>query len=118
VISFFFFCGIGSVTERKGSKLIGKSIQTDLRNGDSFAGWALDLRLVLSVEAVDNHRLVPLEEVVPVFVGDHPVGPAVVIAVFNAGLRLDPVEVLVQPVEQVSDELLRVLLHVVQELHD
>ena len=86
--------------EREG----GEGVELDALVAAHLAG---DLRLELPVEEVDDDGAVPRQVVLPVLLGHDHVGPVVAVLQLHVGLVLHPVQVLVQPVQQEGQKLLR-----------
>ena len=82
-----------------------------------LAVWAEQGGLELALEHAHNHRLVPLQVLVPRLVGNVVVLALLALHIHvDVGLGLDQVEVLVESFQEEGQQLLRVVLDVAHKL--
>lgn len=87
-----------------------------IRDGLLVTLRTLQLGLVETIHVVHNDGIVPQTELVPSLLGELAIRSTLVVLSLHVGLLLDAIQVLMQTIQQVGDELLRIVLLVALKL--
>ena len=76
------------------------------------AGWTSNLRFILPNHKIANNRLIPLRIGQPTLRSHHTIRPPLTIDRLAVRFILDPIQILMEPIDQEREELLGVVLGV------
>ena len=74
------------------------------------AGWASNLRFILPNHKIANNRLIPLRIGQPALRSHHAIRPPLTIDRLAVRFILDPIQILMESIDQEGEELLGVVL--------